>query len=173
MDQVDLRRIATVQKSSSSSTSSFNLNPPKTSHKSSPLRATHWLKMANPHPVKLLFPQEPFHPRNAVKSGVNGALFGAASGFIVSAVQNSLAKTNVGAWGVFSRSGSTIATLSTSSRGAVATVHTNWITNWCHSGRPCRLQLRQGRLRQPQRNRRHAERDHRLISGRCCSGSEM
>ncbi|KAI0128006.1 hypothetical protein BJ170DRAFT_595846 [Xylariales sp. AK1849] len=67
--------------------------------------------MANPHPIKVLFPQEPFHARNAVKSGVNAGAIGGVAGFIVSAVQNSLAKTNVGAWGVFTRTGSTIATL--------------------------------------------------------------
>ncbi|KAI1849635.1 hypothetical protein JX266_004584 [Neoarthrinium moseri] len=67
--------------------------------------------MANPHPIKVLYPEEPFHAKNALKSGVNGAAVGGAAGLLASAVQNSLAKTNVGAWGVFSRSGATIATM--------------------------------------------------------------
>lgn len=69
--------------------------------------------MANPRPIQKLFPQEPFHPKNSVKSGTHGALVGGCAGFAASAVQNSLARTNVGAWGVFTRSGSTIATFST------------------------------------------------------------
>ena len=68
--------------------------------------------MANPRPIQKLFPQEPFHQKNSVKSGTHGALVGGCAGFAASAVQNSLARTNVGAWGVFTRSGSTVVTFS-------------------------------------------------------------
>ncbi|KAK6085086.1 Tim17/Tim22/Tim23 family protein [Seiridium cupressi] len=74
--------------------------------------------MANPHPITKLYPEHPYHAKNAVKSGVNGAAVGVAAGLLASAVQNSLAKTNVGAFGVFTRTGTTIATLT-----AVPTVY--------------------------------------------------
>lgn len=70
-------------------------------------------KMANPHPITILRPQEPFHSKNAVKSSVTGGLVGGAAGFFTSAIQNSLAKTNVGAWGVVTRTGGTVAVMST------------------------------------------------------------
>ncbi|KAI0438656.1 hypothetical protein F4803DRAFT_565127 [Xylaria telfairii] len=64
--------------------------------------------MANPHPIQRLAEEKPFHPKDAVKSGIQGALVGGGTGFAFSALQNSLAKQNVGVWGVFTRSGSTI-----------------------------------------------------------------
>ncbi|KAK7969978.1 hypothetical protein PG988_009051 [Apiospora saccharicola] len=67
--------------------------------------------MANPHPITVLRPQEPFHPKNAVKSAVTGSMVGGAAGFFASAIQNSLAKTNVGAWGVVTRTGGTVAVM--------------------------------------------------------------
>ncbi|ORY68340.1 uncharacterized protein BCR38DRAFT_130335 [Pseudomassariella vexata] len=67
--------------------------------------------MANPHPIPVLYPQEPFHAKNALNSGMRGALAGGIAGICASAVQNSLAKSNIGAWGVFTRTGSTVATL--------------------------------------------------------------
>ncbi|KAI0165201.1 NADH-ubiquinone oxidoreductase 213 kDa subunit [Hypoxylon sp. FL1284] len=60
-----------------------------------------------------------FHQHDAIKSGIKGSLFGAGAGFMTSAVQNSLAKTNVGSMGVFTRTGSTIATFT--ALGAVYT----------------------------------------------------
>jgi hypothetical protein len=68
--------------------------------------------MANPHPITKLYPEHPYHAKNAVKSGVNGAFVGGAAGLLASAVQNSLAKSSVGAFGVFTRTGATVATLS-------------------------------------------------------------
>ncbi|OTA55141.1 hypothetical protein K449DRAFT_337940 [Hypoxylon sp. EC38] len=59
--------------------------------------------MANQSPE-----EQPFHQHDALKSGIKGALLGGGAGLITSAVQNSLAKRNVGAWGVFSRTGGTI-----------------------------------------------------------------
>ncbi|KAK6842764.1 hypothetical protein PG990_005301 [Apiospora arundinis] len=67
--------------------------------------------MANPHPITVLHPQEPFHQKNAIKSAVTGSLVGGAAGFFASAIQNSLAKQNVGAWGVVTRTGGTVATM--------------------------------------------------------------
>ncbi|KAL7619579.1 hypothetical protein AAE478_010120 [Parahypoxylon ruwenzoriense] len=66
--------------------------------------------MANAHPIQ----EQHFHQHDAIKSGINGTLLGGAVGFIYAAVQNSLAKTNVGPWGVFTRSGGNIAMFSTS-----------------------------------------------------------
>ncbi|KAF3018796.1 hypothetical protein E8E14_002003 [Neopestalotiopsis sp. 37M] len=74
--------------------------------------------MANPHPIAKLYPEEPYHPKNAITSAVQGAGVGAAAGLIAAAVQNSLAKTSVGAGGVFSRHGATVATMT-----AVPTVY--------------------------------------------------
>lgn len=73
--------------------------------------------MANPHPIAKLYPEEPYHAKNALTSGVNGAAIGGAAGLIAAAVQNSLAKSSVGAGGIFSRSGATVATMSTSTWG--------------------------------------------------------
>ncbi|TGJ79647.1 hypothetical protein E0Z10_g9119 [Xylaria hypoxylon] len=65
--------------------------------------------MANPHPIQRLAEERFFHQKDAVKSGIQGALVGGGAGLLFSAVQNSLAKHNVGAWGVFTRTGGTIA----------------------------------------------------------------
>ncbi|KAI1497291.1 NADH-ubiquinone oxidoreductase-like protein [Biscogniauxia marginata] len=75
--------------------------------------------MANPHPIKITPEEHPFHQKDALKSGINGALIGGGVGLFASAIQNSLAKRNIGPWGVFTRTGSTIATFS-----AVAAVYT-------------------------------------------------
>ncbi|KAI5863903.1 hypothetical protein GGS23DRAFT_596392 [Durotheca rogersii] len=76
--------------------------------------------MANPHPIKVVpKEEESFHPRDAVKSGIKGGLLGAGVGFVISAIQNSLAKQRVGVWGVFSRTGGSIAMFT-----AVGTVYT-------------------------------------------------
>jgi len=50
-----------------------------------------------------------YHPKDAVKAGINGAMIVGAAGGMVSAIQNTLTKRNVSAWGVFTRTGSTIA----------------------------------------------------------------
>jgi hypothetical protein len=72
--------------------------------------------MANPHPIKILYPEQVFEPKDALGAGVKAGTVGAVAGFIASAVQNSLAKRNVGALGVFTRTGGTIATFSMSLR---------------------------------------------------------
>lgn len=54
-----------------------------------------------------------YHPKDALKSATNGALVIGSAGFLIAATQNSLAKKNYGAWGVFARGGGTIASFST------------------------------------------------------------
>ncbi|TPX18170.1 uncharacterized protein E0L32_002679 [Thyridium curvatum] len=53
---------------------------------------------------------EGYHPKDAVRSAITGALVSGGAGLFASAIQNSLQKQNVGAWGVFTRTGGTIAT---------------------------------------------------------------
>ncbi|KAF3067373.1 NADH-ubiquinone oxidoreductase 21.3 kDa subunit [Daldinia childiae] len=75
--------------------------------------------MANPHSVQAEPKEHHFHQHDAIKSGIKGALIGGGAGLITSAVQNSLAKRNVGVWGVFSRTGGTVAMFT-----ALGTVYT-------------------------------------------------
>ena len=49
-----------------------------------------------------------YHPVDAVSGGVKGALATGGIGLFTAAIQNSLAKQNVGAWGVFTRGGGVI-----------------------------------------------------------------
>lgn len=51
---------------------------------------------------------EHYHPKDAVKAAISGTMVTGGAGALVSAVQNSLSKRNVGAWGIFTRTGSTI-----------------------------------------------------------------
>jgi hypothetical protein len=53
--------------------------------------------------------EAPYHPQNAVGAAINSTLAAGGAGLLMASVQNSLAKSNVGAMGVFSRSGSTVA----------------------------------------------------------------
>ncbi len=57
--------------------------------------------------------EDQYHPKDAVKAAINGTLIVGAAGAMVSAVQNTLTKRRVGAWGVITRTGSTIATFGT------------------------------------------------------------
>lgn len=52
---------------------------------------------------------EQYHPKDAVKAAINGTMITGAAGGLVSAIQNTLTKRNVSAWGVFTRTGGTIA----------------------------------------------------------------
>ncbi|KAI1385744.1 uncharacterized protein F4822DRAFT_414053 [Hypoxylon trugodes] len=65
--------------------------------------------MANDYSAPKGEEQHIFHQHDSLKSAINGALLGGGAGFTVSAVQNSLARRNVGAWGVFTRTGGTVA----------------------------------------------------------------
>jgi hypothetical protein len=51
-----------------------------------------------------------YKPQDAVQAAINGTMIVGGAGALVSAIQNSLTKRNVSAWGVFTRTGSTIAT---------------------------------------------------------------
>jgi hypothetical protein len=53
---------------------------------------------------------EHYQPKDAVKAAITGTLVTGAAGALVAAVENSLSKRNVGAWGVLTKSGSTIST---------------------------------------------------------------
>jgi hypothetical protein len=50
-----------------------------------------------------------FHPRDALANTANTTLQTTAAGAIIAGVQNTLRKQNVGAMGIFTRSGGTIA----------------------------------------------------------------
>ncbi|KAI1151321.1 hypothetical protein F4825DRAFT_366312 [Nemania diffusa] len=70
--------------------------------------------MANPYPIQRPAEEpKPFHSKDAIKSGIRGAVGGGGAGLLLSTIQNSLAKQNVGVWGVFTRTGGTIASLRT------------------------------------------------------------
>ncbi|KIN00846.1 hypothetical protein OIDMADRAFT_18987 [Oidiodendron maius Zn] len=51
---------------------------------------------------------EHYQPKDAVKAAISGTMVTGGAGALVSAVQNSLSKRNLGAWGIFTRTGSTI-----------------------------------------------------------------
>ena len=53
---------------------------------------------------------EQYQPKDTLKETFDATVLGTAVGFGASAVQNVLTKRNVGAMGVFSRTGGTIAT---------------------------------------------------------------
>jgi hypothetical protein len=65
----------------------------------------------NPHPIKIFRPEPQYHAKDALGSAVQGGMVGGAAGFVTSAVQNTMANTRVGAMGVFTRTGSTVATM--------------------------------------------------------------
>ena len=54
-----------------------------------------------------------YQPKDAVKAAINGTLITGSAGLAVSAIQNTLTKRNVGAWGVFTRTGGTAAIFGT------------------------------------------------------------
>ncbi|EMF08676.1 NADH-ubiquinone oxidoreductase 213 kDa subunit [Sphaerulina musiva SO2202] len=54
--------------------------------------------------------EDSYHPRDAVGSTIKATLTTGTGGAFVSAIQNTLTKQNVGAWGVFTRTGGTVAT---------------------------------------------------------------
>jgi hypothetical protein len=51
---------------------------------------------------------EHYQPHDAVKAAITATMVTGGAGTLVAAIENSLSKRNVGAWGVFTRSGSTI-----------------------------------------------------------------
>jgi hypothetical protein len=55
----------------------------------------------------------PYEPKGAIAQSVRSATFTGSAGLLLAAVQNTLARENVGAFGVFSRFGGTIALFGT------------------------------------------------------------
>jgi hypothetical protein len=55
----------------------------------------------------------PYEPKDAIAQSVRSATFTGSAGLLLAAVQNTLARENVGAFGVFSRFGGTIALFGT------------------------------------------------------------
>ena len=49
-----------------------------------------------------------YQPKDAVGNGIYATLVTGAAGLTVSAIQNTLARQNVGAWGIFTRTGGVI-----------------------------------------------------------------
>jgi len=56
---------------------------------------------------------ERYHPQDAVGAAITGTLITGGAGLFMSAVQNALARRNIGPWAVFSRTGGTIAVFGT------------------------------------------------------------
>lgn len=54
-----------------------------------------------------------YHPKDAIGQSIKATMITGGAGTLVSAVQNTLTKQNVTAWGVFTRSGGTIAVFGT------------------------------------------------------------
>ena len=52
---------------------------------------------------------ESFHPQDAISRSLRAAGITGGAGLLISAVQNTVTRDNIGAWGVFSRFGGTIA----------------------------------------------------------------
>ncbi|KAI9860158.1 MAG: hypothetical protein M1813_006268 [Trichoglossum hirsutum] len=53
--------------------------------------------------------QAAFQPKDAISAAVKATLITGGAGALISSIQNTLTKQNVGAWGVFTRTGGTIA----------------------------------------------------------------
>lgn len=53
--------------------------------------------------------EDVYQPRDAVTAGIRSTLITGGAGAMVSAIQNTLTKQNVTAWGIFTRTGGTIA----------------------------------------------------------------
>lgn len=49
-----------------------------------------------------------YHPKDAIRAALKTTMLTGGIGLFTSAVQNTLVKRNVGPWGIFVRSGSTI-----------------------------------------------------------------
>jgi len=54
-----------------------------------------------------------YHPKDAVSTAVRATMITASAGAIISGVQNALTKQNVGAFGILTKTGGTIAVFGT------------------------------------------------------------
>lgn len=57
---------------------------------------------------------EAYHPKDAIGAALKTTAITGVAGALVSGIQNTLTKQNIGAMGVFTRTGGTIATFGTS-----------------------------------------------------------
>ncbi|KAI9773335.1 MAG: hypothetical protein M1840_007550 [Geoglossum simile] len=53
--------------------------------------------------------QAAFQPKDAIGAAIKATMVTGSAGALISGIQNTLAKQNIGAWGVFTRTGGTIA----------------------------------------------------------------
>jgi peroxiredoxin len=53
--------------------------------------------------------QAAFQPKDAIGAAIKATMITGSAGALISGIQNTLTKQNVGAWGVFTRTGGTIA----------------------------------------------------------------
>jgi hypothetical protein len=58
-----------------------------------------------------------YEPKDAVDVAIKGTMITGTAGLFVSAIQNTLTKQRVGAWGVFTRTGGTISVFGMEDRG--------------------------------------------------------
>ena len=58
-----------------------------------------------------------YQPKDAIGASARATMITGGAGAIISGVQNTLTKQNVSAWGVFTRTGGTIATFGRSCSG--------------------------------------------------------
>jgi hypothetical protein len=65
--------------------------------------------------------QAAFQPKDAISAAVKATLITGGAGALISSIQNTLTKQNVGAWGVFTRTGGTIAVFGMSTAHAAHT----------------------------------------------------
>jgi len=54
-----------------------------------------------------------YQPKDAIKEAINGTIVMGAAGAFISAIQNTLTRRNVTAWGFLTRTGGTIAVFGT------------------------------------------------------------
>lgn len=74
---------------------------PITSHSPSPLTTPAAMAELDQH-------ADEYHPKDALGNAIKATLVTGGAGAFISTIQNTLTKQNVGAWGVFTRSGGTI-----------------------------------------------------------------
>jgi hypothetical protein len=52
---------------------------------------------------------EDYHPKDAIKAAIQGTMVMGGAGAFISAIQNTLTRKNVSAWGFITKTGGTIA----------------------------------------------------------------
>jgi hypothetical protein len=105
-----------------------------------------------------------YHPKDALGHAVKAIAITGGAGAFVSTVQNTLTKQNVGAWGVFTRTGSTIGIFGKKPRR-----HEIGRKDSADCSRSCygwSIHVHQGRCRKPQKEGRLIQqRDRRRLRG--------